>query len=142
MKNLLLLFSASLISAPAFASQSVIEASICPQSSELVHVCKSTPKKGDHELAAGLFEAMTVCQAGREATLALKAKGKVVTGTVDEVQSMVGGVSYKVKTETFNFTFNIPVGIRSKKSKAKLLVESTQMTDLPAMTSTYSCVRQ
>lgn len=120
---------------------SVVDPSNCPEGTELIQVCKSTPQKGDHEVAAGMLDAITICQKGQKAVMAIMKSGQIKKGKVDQVVMRVGGASYTVHmNEGTELEIGIPMGIRSKEALAKLTIHM-KAAGLQA-TSTYTCQRQ
>lgn len=146
MKKVRLFLVATFINVSVFAAGngdvgSVVDPTICPKGSELIHVCKSTPEKGDGEVAAGMLDAITVCQRGQSAVIAVMKSGQVKKGKVDQVDIRVGGISYLlVLNQSIKISLSIPVGILSKESKAQFSM-NMPANNLTAK-STYTCERQ
>jgi hypothetical protein len=114
----------------------------CPENSKLVMACHSTPEAGDSEVAAGTFDAISVCRAGSKKAWLILEKNGEAEAAASKVVDRVGGSSYSVKAGDVTFSLSLPTGLRpglSAKAKLSLLFEGAGNLEA---SSTYTCENQ
>lgn len=115
----------------------------CPSGSAKSFVCKSTPIKGDHDLAAASWDSITVCQKrGREALLIFEDDGKF-NDAPSEVLQMAGGVRYVLMAdEGTRISLSVTTGLHSsKKIPARYFIEFIHANPILVASSQYTCER-
>ena len=110
----------------------------CPANTELQLKCKSTPKKGDNEFAAEMFDSINVCRGTETAALIVTKDKKSETVKVDYIEDRMGGTTYRIVAEDVDFTFSAPV-VFAKEFPATFGVEFND-AGLKG-SSTYTCAR-
>lgn len=142
----ILLFSAALVSfAFAQATSDIPKGapSNCPSGSARSYYCKSTPKKGDNQIAADSWHGITICQKrGLEALLIFEVNGVYNDADAQVVQA-AGATRYTLMAdEGTRFTLSVTGGIRNTKNiPARYTIEFIQAKPPIAASSTYTCER-
>lgn len=108
----------------------------CPRGSQEVLNCLSTPKKGDFEVAAEMFDAIKVCQKGDKATMifSIRDEGQKMPATIE---MRMGGTTYSAQADDAVFSLSVPVIPGDE-------IPATYMVKLGSgmkVTSTYTCQR-
>lgn len=113
----------------------------CPKSSALIHKCISTPKEGDHKLAASFLNAITICQkkGGSKFELVLSAPDmeNSLPAPVSRVDRRVGATAYTVEHEDGNDWFSLVVGFGNPKYNKSATFSI--LSNEPPLSSTYTC---
>lgn len=125
----------------ALASTSTALASAtCPAGTSTVLSCDSTPRKGDHEVAIGIFDSIAICGKNAKAFMVTEKAGQSDVTEVS-VTSRAGGVSYVADAGGTKFSLNLATGIYPSKSQAAKLSIAFSGANVPAASSTYTCQR-
>ncbi|WP_413612324.1 hypothetical protein [Bdellovibrio sp. HCB-110] len=112
-------------------------AATCPSENQQI-VCVSTPKAGDQELAANVFDSIAVCTQGSRTALVPEKNGASDIAFA-KVTQRIGATTYLVQTGDVDFSLSISTRINSKKSPAKLRVKFKHNNIVAS--STYTCER-
>ena len=110
----------------------------CPPQSQKVATCVSTPKAGDHEIAAGVFDSIAICTQGSKTILVPEKNGES-EGLEAKVTARMGGTTYLVKSADVDFALSVTTGIRSRTSPAQFKVDFKSVKIVAS--STYTCTR-
>ena len=122
--------SAMLLSSLSFASAT------CPQDSQSLKACESTPKKGDSEVAAGALDSIALCRQGRDTLMVFEKNGQSETATA-KVDPRAGGISYSVDANGTVFSLSFASGTRHQSKTANFTVIFTEAN--LEVSSTYTC---
>lgn len=109
----------------------------CPGDIPTVHICKSTPKAGDSELASGVFDAIAVCGTSTKLYMVL-AKGSESQMGAAKIERRAGGVSYSVSEDDIVVSLSLPTGIGPKPVKMARMSITMKKAHVTA-SSTYTC---
>jgi hypothetical protein len=115
---------------------SISMAANCPANTKKEKTCLSTPQAGDAEIAANVFDSVTICSQGTTSILVFEKNGTSENAEAT-VTARMGGTSYEVKAGDVDFTLTTVSRIINKKIPAKLVVNYTTAKVVAA--STYSC---
>jgi len=129
----------TIIFTAVFAISSVsFAAATCPSQTDTVAICKSTPQKGDQEVAASVFDSIAVCAQDSTTSLVLEKNGQSEAAEAI-VEPRTGATTYRIETSDVDFSLSITVGRNPKALPAKLNVNfKTAKVDA---TSTYTCAK-
>lgn len=124
---------AALLTSISFASAS------CPQGTQTVATCLSTPKAGEKDtVAATMLDSITICTDGTQAILVPEKNGQS-DNAVAKVTQRAGGTTYTIETSDIDFSLTVTTGTNSRTSAAKLKIDF-KSNNLSA-TSSYTCKR-
>jgi len=115
-----------------------VAAATCPQNTQTVYTCKSTPTAGDEEVASTMLDSISICSKGNE-TLMLVEKNGEADMALATVDMRMGGTSYTLKTPEMDFSLSVVTGILDKTSPARFTLH-LKAANISA-SSTYTCVR-
>ena len=130
MKTLISLFA-------LLSSSLVLAAATCPQGSTTHKVCTSTPKAGDNDMAAQVFDSIAVCSKGQKVVLVMEKNGESQAAPAT-AEVRMGGTSYNVKADDgVTMSLSFVTGTRYPSTTAKFTVNFTQAN--LSSSSTYTC---
>jgi hypothetical protein len=128
-----------LISLAVLLSSSTLLAAepTCPENTDTLYTCVSTPQKGDDEVASGIFEAITICQDGAKYLMVAADQHGPSDPAEVSADVRMGGSKFYFVAEDTEFSLSVATGMAQKATTAKFMVKLVKMGRFAA--STYSC---
>lgn len=130
----------SMIFSALMTMSSFAVAATCPQGTQIVHDCTSTPQSGDSLVVSDVYDSIAICSAGSAVKMVAQ-KGTNPSEVVD-AESVVraGGSSYTVTTPDIDITLSVTTGIMSREKSAKLILDMKKVgSNGLKESSTYTC---
>jgi hypothetical protein len=107
----------------------------CPDKTDTLRICKSTPQAGDSEVAIDTMDEIAICASGKRVQLVLEKNGE---SEADEAKviSRAGATTYSINAGDTEFSLTTIVS-RNKENNAKFSIQMKAANIIA--TSTYSC---
>jgi hypothetical protein len=121
----------------AFASSTVFASAKCPNGTQTIKVCDSTPRAGDQEVASGVLDSIAICDRDGKAVLAMEKSGQT-KDALAKVSVKMGGTSYTVSAGGVEFVLSMTTGTAPAPTKPAKLTVNFKKAGISASAS-YTC---
>jgi hypothetical protein len=112
--------------------------SACPSDMKTVNFCKSTPVKGDHEVAANIFDSISICAKGQQAFMIVDSNGDLSPAAKAVFESRAGGASYTMNLEGITVAISYATGTAPSATKTAKMTMTNPNANM-TISSTYTC---